>query len=217
MPFLKLWMKPLVNNNTILEILYDHYRDSVSIVKKDIKARQKYFQNSILFLFFQFLLIFYSSQVVDFINGILKSKLNFDSSLGYEAVSVLLHAMLLIHLMKYFQLNVSINRQYSYLHEIENKINKFRNDFITREGKSYLNNYPLFSNFIDVFYTTIFPLLVIFISCTILIKNLINQHFSLDLLLLVEASFSIFVIVLCGSYCFFYKTEVHRKIKNPLF
>lgn len=58
-------------------------------------------------------------------------------------VTAMLLSVLLIT-MKYFQLCLNIEKQYSYIHNIEDKLNSISEErLITREDYSYLKEYPL--------------------------------------------------------------------------
>jgi len=82
-------------------------------------------------------------------------------SLNKDVLSTILWFALLSFVIRYFQVNVFINRQYNYLHELEEKFTKlFGEEVITREGKHYLSEYPYFSNWVDILYTWIFPTLL---------------------------------------------------------
>jgi len=66
--------------------------------------------------------------------------------------------------LRYFQTVVLIERQYQYIHSIEEQISvHYNNKAFTREGITYLSNYPLFSNWAHILYTTIFPILLFFV------------------------------------------------------
>jgi hypothetical protein len=68
----------------------------------------------------------------------------------------------LIIVIKYFQINLLIERQYKYLHHIEKKLSQKLDDFnIFREGRAYLNEYPFYSSIIHRIYTIGFPILLI--------------------------------------------------------
>lgn len=68
--------------------------------------------------------------------------------------------------LRYFQINVDIERNYAYLHKLEGEINSYYAGGVayTREGKSYLHKYPLFSSWLCFIYTSVFPIFLISIS-----------------------------------------------------
>ena len=66
--------------------------------------------------------------------------------------------------MKHFQIVVLIERQYAYLHKLENELTIHFSSGIpfTREGKSYLTHYPKLSDWADILYVWVFPVLLLF-------------------------------------------------------
>ena len=66
--------------------------------------------------------------------------------------------------MRYFQTVTLIERQYRYIHLLEERISSaFDNIAFTREGKSYLDNYPRISDWAHILYSTVFPVLLLFV------------------------------------------------------
>jgi len=89
--------------------------------------------------------------------------------------------------LRYFQINVLINRQYDYLHFLEDELCKKTSEqnFIKREGREYLKNYSVLSDWAHIIYTWVFPILLIFIALTKIIlelqvveKNKTNFYFN---------------------------------------
>ncbi len=78
---------------------------------------------------------------------------------------------------KYYQVVVQVERQYPYLHDLETLLSRYYpgTNAFTREGKSYLWNYPAFSNWIWFLYTIAFPVLIVFGSW-LQISTEIIQH-----------------------------------------
>lgn len=58
---------------------------------------------------------------------------------------------------------IQIERQYDYIHHLEELLNsKYAGSrAFTREGKAYLNEYPMFSSWVWFLYTAAFPLIVL--------------------------------------------------------
>jgi len=81
-----------------------------------------------------------------------------------DFISTFMWLMLLGFSTRYFQIVLEIERQYGYLHAIEDQLNTHYPDSsaFTREGKSYLSKYPLFSNWVWLLYTLFFPFLIVF-------------------------------------------------------
>ena len=61
--------------------------------------------------------------------------------------------------LRYCQATVSVERQYDYLHELEEKVSRELGDeaLYRREGRAYLDDYPLFQDWAYVCYCFLFP------------------------------------------------------------
>ncbi|MCX6717534.1 MAG: hypothetical protein NTU76_02570 [Candidatus Taylorbacteria bacterium] len=95
--------------------------------------------------------------------------------LDFSVIGSIVWFLLLIFTLRYFQINVFIERQYSYVHKIEGILNgEIGKEIITREGKSYLSDYPIFSDWMCLLYTLIFPLLLILTATAKIIGELLN-------------------------------------------
>jgi hypothetical protein len=95
-----------------------------------------------------------------------------------------------------------VERQYSYIHKVEEKLNKELGEkVITREGEDYLYKYPLFSNWMGLLYTIVFPLLLLVISGTKIVTELrhdwsINLFLDCTFFLLLAISIILYLIML---------------------
>ncbi len=156
-----------------LEILYDHYKDSFSLTISHLKQREKLFVWLLIIIFLQFIEFTESEKSLEALNQIIESKINYNFHFSLEYLTIFLWFALFSISLKYFQKNTLINKNYKYIHRVEEKICKIAKDksFIIREGKFYLKNYSLFSNWSHAVYTWIFPLLLIFVSILRIIKD----------------------------------------------
>lgn len=148
-------------SDKILSTVYDHYKDTCSVIGEAIKRRDR------LMLFVLAVLSFLAFQNIFpaisgvAINDFLNFKLGLTFRLDFSVIGSFTWFLLLLFTLRYFQLAVFVERQYSYLHKIEGRLNKeLGEEIITREGKSYLSNYPCFSNWMWLLYTIIFPYLL---------------------------------------------------------
>ena len=93
------------------------------------------------------------------LNGYLCNKADKNSNL----LGTLLWLLLFGFSSRYYQTVIQIERQYDYIHHLEELISKrYPNTrAFTREGKSYLDEYPIFSNWIWLLYTLAFPLIIL--------------------------------------------------------
>jgi len=144
-----------------LDIYYDHYKDTFSYLRTYLSLRDKYFK----YAFFLLALLFFNSLLPsDFekiTQTILEKKIGIKEFSNLKLIDSLLLFGLLSIIIKYFQVNLLIERQYSYIHHVEKKLSaKLENFNIFREGKAYLNNYPIFGSIVHRIYTIGFPILL---------------------------------------------------------
>ncbi|MDC9724196.1 MAG: hypothetical protein PSN34_15710 [Urechidicola sp.] len=193
-----------------LEIYYDHYKDSFSYLRQYLKQRDKYFMYSVILLS----LVFFNSMLpTDFeiiSKEIIKNKIGIEEFGNLKLINSFLLFSLLSIVIKYFQINLLIERQYSYLHHIEKRLSfKLKEFNIFREGKAYLNQYPIFGNIVHRVYTIGFPFLLIIL---LLIKW--RASFLAEFKLVSFFSFDTIVIWLTIILTLFYLLWIHFKDFN---
>lgn len=67
--------------------------------------------------------------------------------------------------VRYYQTNIQIERQYDYIHMLEEDLAPhFSRRGFTREGAAYLSNYPWFLKWATFLYNKLFPFLLILVS-----------------------------------------------------
>ena len=110
--------------------------------------------------------------------------------------------LVLLFTLRYFQTAVFVERQYAYLHQLEDKLNTvFGQEMITREGKSYLADYPWFSDWMWFLYTIAFPALLFFVSVMKIFSEwalTLRNGFSLGLG--INSLLFLFLIISIGLY-----------------
>lgn len=154
----------VVSNDKKLEILHDHYRESFSYINDREKQRDKLFLIIIALIGVVFLEVQYSAIFGSTIKTI---KLTFfEMDLSVMPIAIFLSVTwtyLFVIILKYCQLSILIERQYGYLHKLEDRISNLFGDLnaYCRDGSAYLDKYPLFSNLAWIFYVAIFPIIII--------------------------------------------------------
>lgn len=158
-----------------LEILYDHYKDTFSYIREYIKQRERIFVFVIIVVFMLFLQLSFSDQSLTAFNTFVEDKIGFNFYFSKEFFNGILWFILFSFSLRYFQINVLINRQYDYLHLVEDNIciKSGEKKYIGREGQEYLKNYPVLSDWAHIVYTWIFPILLIIISFVKIILEII--------------------------------------------
>jgi hypothetical protein len=160
-----------------LEILYDHYKDTFENIKIYLQ-RRNYF--TIIILVMVMILSFQISnpdKTSEITNEIVKKNIG-NVSIDFKYItSVLLFALFWVVIM-YYQIIFVIEKHYSYIHELEEKLKPLE---LQREGKNYLNHFPLLSCLVDKIYTILFPSALILVAITkwITEKNNLNCNYQI--------------------------------------
>ncbi len=145
-----------------LEALTDHYKDTFHYVREYVGIRDRLFLVVLVLLGLQFFQISSPTESSTAIVEFFKSHFGFQIMINKLALNAVLWFALLSVVIRYFQANVYINRQYNYLHALEDKFTQLLGEkLITREGGHYLSEYPLFSDWTNLLYTWVFPILLI--------------------------------------------------------
>jgi len=145
-----------------LEIYYDHYKDTFSYLREYLSLRDKYFKYAVVLLALLFFNSLLPSDFEIITKTILEKKVGIKEFSNLKLIDSLLLFGLLSITIKYFQVNLLIEKQYSYLHHVEKKLSlKLKTFNIFREGKAYLDNYPIFGSIVHRIYTIGFPILLI--------------------------------------------------------
>ena len=161
----------------LISTIYDHYKDTCSIIRDAVKRRDRL----LLFVIIAFgLFAFQGAFPVTsdaIINDFLRFKFGIDLKLGLSIIGNVIWFLLLIFTLRYFQLAVFVERQYHYVHKVEEMLNKGLGEgAVTREGKAYLSNYPIFSDWMWMLYTVIFPLLLLVVATAKITSELNNAY-----------------------------------------
>ncbi len=148
-----------------ISLIYDHYKDTCSIIGEAVKRRDRAMLLVIIAAaFFAFQTIFPSAAdlaVTDYLS--FKFGLTFQVDLAI--IGNVVWVLILMFTLRYFQTAVFVERQYKYLQQLENKLNDIiGQELITREGKAYLAAYPWFSDWMWMLYTIILPALLLLLT-----------------------------------------------------
>ena len=148
---------------TKLNNLCSHYKDSVDIHRATIKQRDTLFYSLLVILSIFTLQLSSADTVATIVNEYVAKVSGIKIGNNVDFVSTLMWLILLGFSTRYFQVVLLIERQYRYMHTLEDQINDYYPDSLafTREGKSYLGKYPLFSKWVWLLYTLFFPFLII--------------------------------------------------------
>ena len=186
-----------------LEILNDHYKDTFSYQLGYLKRRDRFTLYLFLTLVIMFLEVVSPSGTEMVISKLISNYLGDSISIETNFIRCLMWLFLFGLVVKYYQTVVLVERQYAYLHKLERELTTFFISEIpfTREGKSYLKNYPMLSNWIDILYTWVFPATLILFTGVKLWSEYSNDGF--NLVWIVSAIFCLMIWITTGIYLIF--------------
>ena len=186
-----------------LETLNDHYKDTFSQQLGYLKRRDRLS----LYLFFALVIMFL--EVVSpngteaIISKLISKYLGNGISLETGFVRCLTWFLLFGLVVKYCQIVVLVERLYAYLHKLEEELTPFFASRIpfTREGKSYLTNYPILSNWSNFLYIWVFPIVLLLFTGVKIWAEFPNNVFSLTWL--ISATFCLLIWITTSFYIYF--------------
>lgn len=149
------------SDDTKLTVLNDHYNNTVADFKKLGKSRELNFISILVFLGIMAFQYVSPSQSQSVLVQAAQKKLEVDAAISINVISSLIWFALLYVTVRYFQSVINIEKQYNYTHQLERELSGYyKGKAFTREGKAYLNNYAIFSDWVHIVYWYIFPLLL---------------------------------------------------------
>jgi hypothetical protein len=147
-----------------LEILYDHYKESFAHIRTYAKQRDRL----TLYLFIVAVLMGVhtgsSQEMVGAVQQALEKGSGAFFRLSQQGLGLVLNLAMMALALRYFQLCVTIDRQYRSLQAIERSVEDLiRDPGFGREGRGYLDNYPVFSKWADGLYRWLFPGIIVLV------------------------------------------------------
>lgn len=198
----------------ILEVFYDHYKDTFAHIKGYLDKRNAY--TLICIALIGILLLDTIDPVANksLFTELVKIKIG-EITIDFDIIRSIMFFVTFWACLLYFQVNMLIEKQYSYLHKIENDITEKIKPFeITREGKSYLESYPFLSFFTHRIYVVFFPLLLMWIF---FYKLKIEAGNFLELKIYSHTFFNVVIIFLSLISSFLYFLNRNYNFFNSLF
>jgi len=193
-----------------LELLYDHYKETFSIIKEQLSSRNKFFILLFLIMTVQFLFAVSPDSFASIIIKIVDNTYKIDVSSQMNVIQSLLWIVLLYFTMRYYQTNVYIERQYRYIHKLEDVIANLLNAEFDRESFNYLSSFPKMSNMIDIIYKWIFPLLYCLIVIIKICSEISTRNYNISFFINMIISLS------CLLLTILYLIFLHKENKDKI-
>ncbi len=186
---------PTLSYDKKIELLSDHYKDTFAQLKDYLKLRDRLFALILVTITLLLFQIYSPDEAGVTIGAFIAKNLEIQNTINIAFVGSVIWFVLLGFVIRYFQTVILIERQYSYIHDLEAQLSKhYQEKAFTREGKTYLKNYPLFSDWAYILYTIVFPSLLIIV----VLGKIINEiYFSKgrSLLLVFDSVIAVCVLI----------------------
>ena len=121
-----------------LDILYDHYKDTFGIQRENEKLRNKLFVILCICILFLMLMTFYPNNLYENFQELLLEKMGINIRFELKVFELFNWFIISYLTVRYYQINSNIEKNYKYIHNIENTLDKKYKIPIFREGKNYL-------------------------------------------------------------------------------
>ncbi len=158
--------------DTKLQILAEHYKETFDFLQKNLKQINRLFLYVLCILILMLFQLYTPLEASNLISQFISSKLNMSARMNMLFVQSIIWFGLLATTLKYFQSVVFIERQYNYIHQLEEQLSKeYEKKAFTREGESYLKDYPAFLNWASCLYTIFFPAILLIISSSKIVSE----------------------------------------------
>jgi hypothetical protein len=157
-----------------LEILHQHFKDSVEVANGFRTSRDRHFYAILAVLAFVLYDTYAPQESGRVVEAYLKKQLELSTLPSLTYLGTLIWFLLLGIVLRYGQATVNLERQYAYNHRLEARIDEMLggDDVFTREGKAYLKDYPWFGTWAHCLYTVVFPAALAAIVCVRILNRL---------------------------------------------
>lgn len=145
--------------------IYDHYKETCDLVARASNRRDRLMLWVLVALALFSFEMFFPTPAAQALGALLAERYGVTGPVDFTIVGNVIWFGLLLFSLRYFQSVAYVERQYPYLHRLEGLLNaSLGKELITREGKSYLSEYPKFQDWLSFLYRVAFPTLLLFMS-----------------------------------------------------
>ncbi|MBP3596222.1 MAG: hypothetical protein J6J60_02320 [Clostridia bacterium] len=176
-----------------IEILYDHYKETIDEIKKQENKRNNLFIIVLLHIFVLFLIFIKPESMCNTISDLLMGQWKIGFYFSINIVQIVLMTTMLYCVIRYYQINIQIDKTYPYIHKIEEELSAQISNNFGREGKNYLSHYPKTQNIVYYSYKYIFPILFII---ALIYRLVLNNTWYNPIVKIAEGIITIILIIL---------------------
>lgn len=200
------------------EQLYDHYKETCGLNRNACKERNKFFILLVVGILVLLLLSVRPGFAADLAIAILKGRVDIDITPSIRLLQAGTWMFVLYSLMRYIQANIKIEKDYLYIADLEKKLAQCGID-VSRDGKSYIEEYPKVQDFISVIYSALCPTIYIVCFSYKIYLEWVNSLPQISPVLIFDSVLAAICIVLVLFYLIFryniYKQYKIRKKNGP--
>lgn len=213
----------IVDDDKRAELLMDHYKDSFSLLHGHWKSRNRLFLYALVLIAVIGLDTLSPGSLAQWVNGYVKSKIIGEDpswkALDFTAVDLMARFVLLWVVIQYFQRSILVDRSYSYLHRLEERICELMGPgTVTREGTAYRSRRgapddveddtpgekqpdyrPKFLQWVGPLYVFVFP---VALGLGVIAKSWHDLATSVSVASLLSTACSLGIVVYSGLYVF---------------
>ena len=188
-----------------IEILYDHYKESVNEIKKQENKRNKLFILVLIHIFILFLISYRPESMCKAFSDLLMDQWKIGFYFSINTIQIILMVSMLYCVVRYYQINVYIDKNYPYIHRLEKELSQDIGKCFGKEGQNYLNDYPKTQNIVYYSYKYIFPILFIL---ALIYRVIFNNTWDSPIIKTMEIVITSIIIILNIVYTIdMYKNE----------
>lgn len=148
-----------------VDLIYDHYKETMQLSLNMQKRRGTLSVVFCIFEILNFSMLLFPEKITASISQYILSQYNIKFDFSIAILQSAIWIVLSYIMIRYYQTNIYIERQYKYIAILEDKISiMLKEPCFKRESDNYLEKYPIVLDLISVFYTWIIPLLIIVIN-----------------------------------------------------
>lgn len=191
-----------------LDLYYDHYKETNELNRATQSRRNRSFLILCVLEALSLLMVWNPQFIVALFNDAVQSKIESTVQIGSNVLQTLVWILVAYVQVRYVQEAMHVERQYDYIKKLEDRINNLLGEKgITREGESYLENYPPVLNLVHLFYNWFCPIFFSFINIYHIILEWRNVANTLPV---IADSFICFAIIFITIFYYF---ELHKKTR----
>lgn len=159
-----------------IDLLYDHYKETLTTLYAKIKQRDRIFIITGILLLIHLLLAVNPNEYGGFIIKIINEKFSLDISNYIMVIHTFLWIAIIYTTLRYSQSCVAIERSYQYISILELRIANIAQTNFDRESGNYLKNYPSISKITNFIYKYLFAIFAIIIASIKILMEIINEY-----------------------------------------